>query len=131
MRWLNRLALLSLAASAAGIGMACSKTSGEGTGCKSTNANVTIDANDNQTFTTPSRTVGVGQKVCWQNFGQVAHTVTGDPPTIIDSTTDTTWKHFTGQLTPDLIVVYAFTKGDYPYHCAYHPTTMHGVISVR
>ena len=128
MRWLHRLALPTVVALAAWIGMACSTTSGEGRGCKSTNADVTIDANDNQTFTVPSRTVGVGQKICWQNFGTVAHTVTGDP----SSPADTAWQSFTGQLTPDLIVVYVFTtQGDYPYHCTYHPSTMHGVISVR
>ena len=79
-------------------------------------------------FTVPNRTVGLGQKICWQNFGQVSHTVTGD----LSSPADSAWQTFSGQLNPDLIVVYVFTtKGDYPYHCAYHSSTMHGVISVR
>jgi plastocyanin len=125
-RQIGTAAALSLAALAA-VGWACSgNPSGQGNGCQSTGADVTINAQDNLTFDKPSVTISGSERVCWQNFGAITHTVTADlslPP-------DTTW-NINATLTSNTVVLRSFgTLGDYPYHCAFH-AGMRGVIQVR
>lgn len=111
------------------VGQACKGTpSGQGSGCGSTGADVTINAQDNLTYDKPSLQVTMGDRVCWQNIGSVQHTVTADPASPLDST----W-NIDGQLSPNLVVLRTFGKvGDYPYHCFYHAgQNMRGVIRVR
>lgn len=111
------------------VGQACSGTpSGQGNGCASTAADLTINAQDNLTYDKPGPTITRGEKVCWQNFGAVQHTVTADPASPVDST----WT-LDAQLNPNLVVSRTFsTVGDYPYHCFYHAgQNMRGVIRVR
>jgi plastocyanin len=113
------------------VGVACkSSPSGNGNGCKSTTAAVTIDARDNQTFSITSATISPGQTVCWENFGSLTHSITADA-TLGDSTWTST--NVDETLTPDFIVLRSgwTVNVDYPYHCRYHPSTMSGVIHVR
>jgi plastocyanin len=124
--------LLGLGASLAvvlTVGVACKSTpSGNGNGCASTGADVTISTGSGTSFNPASVTVSTGQKVCWENGSGTAHTVTADP-----TASDTTWK-LDEQLNPNFVVVYTFTKVgvDYPYHCVYHQASgMTGVIKVR
>lgn len=113
------------------IGVACKSTpSGNGNGCQSTSAAVTIDARDNQTFSITSVTISPGQTVCWQNFGHLTHSITADP---VLGDSNWTATNVDETLTPDFIVLESGWKVnlDYPYHCRYHPATMSGVIKVR
>ena len=107
--------------------LACSDPGGQGNGCQSTGADVTINAQNNLTFDKPTLTVTLGQRVCWQNFGSVTHTVTSDPA----SPADSTW-NLDATLTPNTVVIHTFTKsGDYPYHCFFHVgSNMRGTIHV-
>jgi len=112
------------------LGAACKGTpSGNGNGCKSTGAAVTIDGRDNQTWSLPSVTINASQTVCWENFGTATHSITADP-TLSDSTWNATTVDET--LTPDFVVLYSGWKAnvDYPYHCRYH-AGMTGVIHVH
>ena len=43
--------------------------------CAGSGAAVTVSAADNYTFTPSAITVSAGQSVCWQNTGQLNHTV--------------------------------------------------------
>ena len=99
---------------------------GNGNGCESTGANVTVNALDNQTFDKTNFTISAGSRVCWQNFGTLSHTVTANA-----NAQDTTWK-LDAQLNPDLIVLYSFGKQgvNYTYYCKIHPG-MTGTIQVR
>ena len=126
-RPIGTAAVLSLAALVA-LGLACSgEPAGQGNGCESTGSNVTINARDNLTFDTPSPTISATERVCWQNFGAVTHTVTSDPSLPPDST----WNLNT-TLTTNTVVIKSFgVVGDYPYHCTFHPGTMQGTIFVR
>jgi plastocyanin len=124
--------LLRLGASVAAaviIGTACKSTpNGNGNGCASTGADVTIVTGNGTSYTPSSVTVSAGQRVCWENNSNTAHTITADP-----IAGDTTWK-MDEQLNPDFVVVQVFTKVgvDYPYHCVYHQASgMTGVIKVR
>jgi plastocyanin len=108
--------------------MACSgEPGGQGSGCQSTGADQTISGQDNNTFDRPNVTITKGDRVCWQNLGTVAHTVTAE-----FNASDTTW-NIDGQLNPDLVVLKTFsTIGDYFYHCTFHRASgMTGVIHVR
>jgi len=119
--------LVLLGSGGIAFGIACSGSpSGNGNGCESTGAGVTINAQNNQTFDKPSVTIAPGQSVCWQNFGTLSHTVTANA-----NAQDTTWK-LDGQLNPDLIVLYTFGKSgvNYTYHCRIH-SGMTGTIAVR
>jgi len=124
---MRRIGLMLIAV--LGVGLACkSSPSGNGNDCKTTTASVIIDAQDNLSFSIPSATVSVGQSVCWQNLGSMAHTVTSDP-----TASDTTW-HFEAQLNPNYVVISTFSKVnvDYSYHCRFHQAQgMTGVIHVR
>ena len=118
-------AALSLAALAA-VGWGCSgDPAGQGNGCQSTGADVTINAQDNLTFDKPSVTISQTERVCWQNFGSITHTVTADP-----FPPDSTW-NINATLNTNTVVIQSFgTIGDYPYHCVFH-AGMQGVIHVR
>jgi plastocyanin len=125
-RHIGTATLLSLAAMAA-VGWACSgDPAGQGNGCQSTGADVTINAQDNLTFDKPSVPISKTQSVCWQNLGTTTHTVTADPAL----PADTTWT-INSTLTSNIGVLRSFgTVGDYPYHCAFH-AGMRGLIQVR
>lgn len=105
---------------------ACNNPTG-GNGCDSTGANIIINAQDNLTFDQTSVTISKGQKVCWQNFGTITHSVTADP-----SLADSTW-NIDETLAPNLVVLYTFgVVGDFAYHCRYHvANNMRGVVHVR
>jgi plastocyanin len=107
---------------------ACNNPSGQGNGCASTGADVTINAQDNQTFDKPSLTITRGQKVCWQNLGGLTHTVTATSSIPLDSSwTPTAFDH---TLSPDLLVIHTFSKaGQFSYRCMIH-AGMTGVINV-
>lgn|SRR5574338_1454196 len=110
------------------IGWSCGNPAGQGNGCQSTGAQVTINAQDNLTFDKPTLTITRGQRVCWQNPGSVTHTVTAtsaSPP-------DTTWTaaEFDETLRPDGVAIHTFSQaGQYLYHCAIH-AGMTGTINV-
>jgi len=125
-RQIRTAAALSLAAMAT-LGWGCSgDPAGQGNGCQSTGANVTINAQDNGTFDKPSVPISTTQRVCWQNFGTVTHTVTADPA----SPPDTSWT-INSTLTSNTVVLRSFGRvGDYPYHCVFH-ANMRGLIQVR
>ncbi len=108
----------------------CGDPSGQGSGCQSTGADITIIAQSNNAFDKPSLTIGQGQKVCWQLSGSTTHTVTADPATPADSN----WVAFDRTLNANTVALYTFsTVGNYPYHCVFHATSsnMRGTISVR
>jgi plastocyanin len=106
---------------------ACKDSTGQGNGCESTGATITINAQDNLTFDQPNITITKGEKVCWQNFGTLTHTVTADP-----NVSDSSWT-LDATLAPKLVVLQTFSLvGDYSYHCTYHvASNMRGVIHVR
>ncbi len=104
---------------------ACSDPGGQGNGCQSTGADVTISAQDNLTFDKPTLSITRGQRVCWQNIGSTPHTVTSDPALPADPT----WT-LDDQLNTNTVVIHTFSSpGDYPYHCFYH-VGMRGTIHV-
>lgn len=121
------LAFLPLAAAVFVLATCSSEPGGQGNGCASTGAHQTINGQDNLTYDRPSVTISVNERVCWQNMGTVAHTVTAD-----FNASDSTW-NINGQLNPNLVVIKNFSIiGDYAYHCAFHQGTgMTGVIHVR
>ncbi len=127
-RPIGTAAVLSLAAMMT-LGLACSgDPAGQGNGCQSTGAAVTINARDNQTFDPSSATISPAETVCWQNFGAVTHTVTSDPS--LPAPPDSTW-NLNATLNSNTVVSKSFSAvGDYPYHCTLHPG-MQGVIFVR
>ncbi len=45
--------------------------------CANSGAAATVRANDDYTFTPDTDTITVGQSVCWQNTGNLMHTVMG------------------------------------------------------
>jgi plastocyanin len=124
---LARTACALTVAGTIAIAWACSNPTGQGNGCDSTGANIIINAQDDLTFDRPNVTVTKGEKVCWQNFGSITHSVTADP-----NISDSTWT-LDGTLAPNLIVLRTFaTVGDYSYHCRYHlANNMRGVVHVR
>lgn len=99
---------------------ACKSSTGSGSGCQSTAANVTIEANDSKQFNPSSQQIGQTQTVCWENNGTLTHSVTFDA-----DSTDVT-------LAPGYVALKGFgtTAGDFTYHCRYH-AGMTGVIKVR
>lgn len=127
-RQVGTATVLALGALAA-LGWACSgEPAGQGNGCQSTGADVTINARDNLTFDPPSPTISPTETVCWQNFGSVTHTVTSDPS--LPAPPDPTW-NLDATLSSNTVVSKSFgAMGDYPYHCSFHPG-MQGTISVR
>ena len=110
------------------IGWSCGDPSGQGNGCASTGADVIINAQDNLTFDKPSLTITRGQRVCWQNPGSTAHTVTATSASPADpSWTDST---FDATLNPGGVAIHTFsTAGLYQYRCRLH-TGMTGSVNV-
>jgi plastocyanin len=103
------------------IGWSCGNPSGQGNGCASTGADVTISTKDNPpSFDKPSPTITRGQRVCWQNPGSVAHTVTATSASPADpSWTDST---FDATLNAGGVAIHTFSSaGLYQYHCRIHP----------
>ena len=95
------LALLGLLALAA---VACSSSTGPSASnpCSTSGAAATVSATDNFAFTPGSVTVTVGQSVCWQNTGQLVHTVTD---------VATSGRRFSGNLPGSQAFVYTFGFG--------------------
>lgn len=125
------LVLLGIAGIA--LGVACKDNLGNGNGCASTGASNVITVDNSTAYSSPTLTVSPGARICWENTGSTAHTVTSD--VVVDSAVDDTSWHLDGQLNPELVVLYAkFTKvgADYHYHCRIHGASgMTGVIQVR
>ena len=121
------LALLPLAAAVFVLATCSSEPSGQGNGCASTGADVTINAQSNFTFDKPTLTITLGQRVCWQTADATVHNVTSDPA----SPSDSLW-NLDAQLSSNTVAIHTFTKsGDYPYHCFFHQAqNMHGTIHV-
>jgi len=67
-------------------------------------------------------TVTVGQKVAWKNTDTMTHTATADGASFN-----------TGNLAAGATsaAITMGTAGTFPYHCAIHPTTMTGTITVN
>ena len=87
--------------------------------CGSSGAAANISATDGLVFSPGAATITHGQSVCWQNNGNVSHTVTTNDGTSINVS-----------LTPGNILVHTFpTAGSYPYHCTIH-AAMTGTITV-
>jgi plastocyanin len=108
------------------VGLACKSTpSGNGSGCKSTGANVTIDIT-NSGFANPNVTISPGQKVCWENVGTLTHSITADP-----TLADTSW-HLDATIGTDQAVLYPFSISpvNYAYHCRFHAGET-GVVQTR
>jgi len=111
------------------IGWSCGDPAGQGNGCQSTGANVVISTADAPpAFDKPSLTITRGQRVCWQNPGSVAHTVTATSASPADPAwTDST---FDNTLNAGGVTIHTFsTAGLYQYRCRLH-TGMTGSINV-
>jgi len=99
---------------------ACSSSTGNANAtCSSSGAIANVNARDSQTFAPGATTIAVGQSVCWQNNGSIAHTVTDDGGA------------FNSNLSPGQVVVHVYgTKGTFPYHCQIH-AGMTGTVTVQ
>jgi plastocyanin len=88
--------------------------------CANSGAAVTVTAADDYTFTPSSITVSSGQAVCWQNTGNLNHTV-------IDA-----GGRFGFSLPAGQTFVYTFlgTQQPYAYRCGIH-STMTGTTTVN
>ena len=75
---------------------------------------------DNYTYTPDTVTITSGQSVCWQNTGQLMHTVTEY------------LGRFNGSLPGGQTFVHTFTgvTGSIPYYCQQH-SNMAGVVVVN
>jgi plastocyanin len=101
---------------------ACNSTTGVTTAnsCGSSGASANIGATDGQVFSPSAATITHGQSVCWQDNGNIAHTVTSNDGT-----------SFSAALTPGHVFVHTFVAaGTFPYHCTIHPG-MTGTITVN
>ena len=126
--------LVLLGSAGIALGIACkTDPSGQGGGCGTTGADYIITVDNGLAYSNPNLVVKIGSRVCWQNIGSIAHSVTSDP--VVDSVVDDTTWHLDGQLNPELVILYAkFNKlgANYSYHCRYHQGSgMIGVIHVR
>ncbi|HET9707033.1 MAG TPA: plastocyanin/azurin family copper-binding protein [Gemmatimonadales bacterium] len=88
-----------------------------------------ISAQDNQQFAPNQLSVTHGESVCWQNTGTIAHTVTANGATIVDSS----WvpDSVNAQLNPGSLFLRTFSKPGvhYFFKCSIHPS-MTGEIDV-
>jgi plastocyanin len=115
-----RFALL-MALVAAGT-WACSSTTAvtAAQSCGSSGANANIGATDGQVFSPAAATITHGQSVCWQNNGNISHTVTSNDGTSFNAT-----------LTPGHIFLHTFpAAGTFAYRCTIH-AGMVGTITVN
>ena len=115
-----KLGLFALLAFAA---VACGDSTSSSTDlCAGSGAAATVRAADNYTFTPASATIAAGQSVCWQNTGNLNHTVTqtvnpGQIPL------------FNGNLPGGQTVVIPINvAGTWAYHCTQHPNMTAPVI---
>jgi len=114
----TNLALLVLSALAA---IACSddSTSSPSNQCANSGAADTVSATDSYAYTPDSVTITVGQSVCWQNTGQLMHTVTEYAG------------RFNGSLPGGQTFVHTYTfAGSFPYYCQQH-SNMAGTVVVN
>jgi plastocyanin len=104
--------------------IACGSTTNPSNLCQPVAAAVTINANDNITFTPDSVDITAAQTVCFQNAGSIQHFVIGS---------DTDSVHvLRSDLSSGATYVHTFTAaGRFPYHCRIHGLTMSGVIKVN
>ena len=117
---------LALLASLALTGVACgdSISSSSTNLCAPSGAAATVSAGDNLAFTPSSVTITVGQSVCWQNTGNMTHTVTqtvsaGQIPL------------FNGNLPAGQTFVFTINfAGTFGYHCNQH-SNMTGTVIVN
>jgi plastocyanin len=73
--------------------------------------------------------VTTGTEVIWRNIGNTQHTVTSSPQTNVTQTG--TPLISSGPLNPGQNFSYTFYKhGLYPIQCAFHPSTMNGLVNV-
>jgi len=87
------------------------------TSVTSSKASVTID---NYAFSPTPLTVKAGTAITWTNDDSVAHTVTSDSGTVLNSPL----------IKPGTSFSFTFTTpGTYTYHCSIHPD-MHGTVVV-
>jgi plastocyanin len=101
---------------------ACTSSTGVTTAnsCGTSGANANVGATDGQVFAPSAATITHGQSVCWQNNGNISHTVTSNDGT-----------SFNAALDPGHIFVHTFaTAGTVPYHCTIH-AGMTGTITVN
>ena len=90
--------------------------------CVPSGAAATVGGTDNFAFTPTTVTITVGQSVCWQNTGQLVHTVT-------DQVTNGT--RFNGNLPGGQAFVHTFGfGGSFTYRCNNH-SSMTGTIVVN
>lgn len=125
---MSRLNVLGFVAGVA-LALACGNPSGSGNGCAGTGAHTVVNAQDNQTFAPSVLSVTHGESVCWQNQGTIAHTVTANGATIVDSS----WvpDSVNAQLNPGSLFLRTFSKQGvhYFYKCSIH-AGMTGEIDV-
>jgi plastocyanin len=87
--------------------------------CAGSGAAATVTVADNYTYTPDTVTITVGQSVCWQNTGQLMHTVTEY------------LGRFNGSLPGGQTFVRTFTSsGSIPYSCQQH-SNMSGTVIVN
>jgi plastocyanin len=117
---MSRMSILGLFTGVA-LALACGSPSGEGNGCAGTGAHTVVSAQDNQTFSPATLSVTHGESVCWQNTGSIAHTITANGATIVDSS----WvpDSVNAQLNPGSLYLRTFSKQGvhYFYKCSIHP----------
>jgi plastocyanin len=114
-----RFALL-IAVGAAAIA-ACTSSTGVTTAnsCGSSGASANISATDGQVFAPNATTITHGQSVCWQNNGNIGHTVTSNDGTSFNAT-----------LASGHVFVRTFAvAGIFAYHCTIH-AGMTGTVTV-
>jgi plastocyanin len=94
-------------------------TSSSSNPCANSGAAATVSATDNYAYAPNSVTITVGQSVCWQNTGQLMHTVTEYAG------------RFNGSLPGGQTFVHAYTfAGSFPYYCQQH-SNMAGTVVVN
>jgi plastocyanin len=111
---------LATAAFLAIVAAACSDSTSSSSAdlCAGSGASLTVRASDNYTFTPASDTITVGESVCWQNTGKLAHTVTNYP-------------RFSASLPSGQTFVYTIGFGGrFDYYCSIH-STMKGTVFVK
>jgi plastocyanin len=90
--------------------------------CVASGSPATVTASDNFAFQPTSVTVTVGQSVCWQNTGQLIHTVRDDATNGI---------RFNGSLPGGQAFVHTFGfGGTFTYRCGNH-SNMTGTVVVN
>jgi len=86
-------------------------------------------------FTPDTITVQVGSTVTWTNNGTVNHQVASDSTSAVTFGTAAisppmAGGGYGGGTGPGSATLTFHTAGTFPYHCAIHPTLMHGTVVV-